>query len=75
MTTSPPSRLKLMMTGAIGNIIEYYDFALFGYLATIIGANFFPSEDPAVSAVAAFGAFEVGAIMRPAASASIVGAP
>lgn len=65
MTTSPPSRLKLMMTGAIGNIIEYYDFALFGYLATIIGANFFPSDNPAVSAVAAFSAFAVGAIMRP----------
>ena len=65
MTTSPPSRLKLMMTGAIGNIIEYYDFALFGYLATIIGANFFPSDNPAVSAVAAFSAFAIGAIMRP----------
>lgn len=65
MTLSPPSRIRLMMTGAIGNIIEYYDFALFGYLATIIGANFFPSDNPAVSVVAAFGAFAVGAIMRP----------
>jgi len=54
-----------MMTGAIGNIVEYYDFALFGYLATIIGANFFPSTDPASSLMAAFGAFAVGAIMRP----------
>ena len=65
MTTAPPSRIRLMMTGAIGNIIEYYDFALFGYLATIIGANFFPSDNPSVSIVAAFGAFAVGAIMRP----------
>lgn len=65
MTTSAPSRLRLMMTGAIGNIVEYYDFALFGYLATVIGANFFPSENPAMSVVAAFGAFAVGAIMRP----------
>lgn len=65
MTTPAPSRIRLMMTGAIGNIIEYYDFALFGYLAAIIGANFFPSDNPSISVVAAFGAFAVGAIMRP----------
>lgn len=65
MATAAPSRLRLMMTGAIGNVVEYYDFALFGYLATIIGANFFPSTDPATSLMAAFGAFAVGAIMRP----------
>jgi MHS family proline/betaine transporter-like MFS transporter len=45
--------------------MEWYDFAVFGYLAATIGRNFFPSEDPTTSLIAAFGAFAAGFLMRP----------
>ncbi len=45
--------------------MEWYDFAVYGYFATVIGRLFFPSEDPAVSLIAAFGAFAAGFLVRP----------
>ncbi|WP_071663984.1 MFS transporter [Francisella frigiditurris] len=50
---------------SFGNIIEWYDFSLYGYFATIIAAQFFPSHDPWISLLAAFAAFGVGFIARP----------
>jgi MHS family proline/betaine transporter-like MFS transporter len=35
--------------GVVGNILEWYDFAVFGYFAPVIGAQFFPSEDKLAS--------------------------
>ncbi|WP_158965059.1 MFS transporter [Chachezhania sediminis] len=58
-------RAKTILSGAAGNVVEWFDFAIYGYLATIIGHNFFPSEDPFVSTVAAFGTFAAGYLMRP----------
>ena len=45
--------------------MEWYDFALYGYFASIIGKQFFPSADPTVSTIAAFGAFAAGFLARP----------
>ena len=36
---------KVMMGSAAGTIVEWFDFALFGYMAVYIAQNFFPSED------------------------------
>ena len=39
-----PSDLRKAVTGAsIGNAVEWFDFAIYGFLATFIAANFFPS--------------------------------
>jgi MHS family proline/betaine transporter-like MFS transporter len=59
------TKAKTIAAGIIGNTIEYYDFALIGFLASAIGANFFPSSDPALSVLWAFGAFAAGMVMRP----------
>ena len=40
--------------GFVGNILEWYDFAVYGYLATILGPLFFPSEDRIASLIATF---------------------
>lgn len=53
------------IAGIIGNVVEWYDFALYGYLAAIIGRLFFPSDDPTASLLASYGAFAAGFIMRP----------
>ncbi len=60
-----PSARTTILAGLIGNVMEWYDFAVYGYFATVIGALFFPSEDPAVSVIAAFGAFAAGFLARP----------
>lgn len=51
--------------GFIGNVVEWYDFALYGYMAAIIAPLFFPAGDPVVSLIAAYGVFAAGFIMRP----------
>lgn len=54
-----------MMSGAVGNVLEWYDFAVYGSLAPIIGKLFFPADDPVASLLAAFGVFAIGYIARP----------
>ncbi|MGD8562792.1 MAG: MFS transporter, partial [Desulfarculaceae bacterium] len=51
--------------GAFGNILEWYDFAVFGYFAPVIGANFFPAQDKLAALINAFGVFAAGYLMRP----------
>ena len=56
---------KIIAAGIIGNVIEYYDFALIGFLAVMMGHLFFPSSNPFLSLMGSFGAFAAGMIMRP----------
>ena len=56
---------KTVFACAIGNILEWYDFTAYGFLATIIGASFFPSGDSFASLLAAFGALAAGYGARP----------
>jgi len=35
---------KNFAAGVIGNVLEWYDFAIYGYFAASIGRNFFPSR-------------------------------
>jgi len=51
--------------GVVGNVLEWYDFAVFGYFAPIIGAQFFPTEDNLAALINAFGVFAAGYMMRP----------
>src|SRR5215510_11186816 len=57
--------LRLIAAGTVGNIMEWYDFAVYGYFAATIGRHFFPSENAATSLIAAFGVFAAGFLMRP----------
>ncbi len=62
---SKPSLLRTISTSMVGNLFEFYDFALFGYFAPIIGKLFFPSDNPTVELISAFGVFAAGFIVRP----------
>lgn len=59
------SYLKIAVSGMVGNILEWYDFTLYGYLAVIMAQLFFPSENQVASLLASFGAFAVGFFFRP----------
>jgi MHS family proline/betaine transporter-like MFS transporter len=49
----------------LGNAVQWYDFALYGAFATIIGPVFFPAEDPSVVMFAAFATYSTALIIRP----------
>ena len=38
---------RVVAAGMLGNVLEWYDFAIYGYFATAIGRQFFPHEDRA----------------------------
>ena len=67
MTAGPKqwTRRHILAAGIAGNVLEWYDFAVYGFFAPVIAVQFFPSEDPIVSLIAAFGAFAAGFLMRP----------
>jgi MHS family proline/betaine transporter-like MFS transporter len=58
-------RLRVILSAMIGNGLEWYDFALYGYFATLIADLFFPSANPTASLLATYGTFAAGFIMRP----------
>jgi len=54
-----------VIAGVVGNVMEWYDFALYGYFAPIISQHFFPSENQISSLLATYGVFAAGFLMRP----------
>lgn len=56
---------RLHLAAAIGNALEWFDFAVYGYFANDIGKLFFPPSDPALQLIVGFGIFAVGYLMRP----------
>lgn len=62
----PPKNLKkAVIAGMIGNGLEWYDYALYGQLATILSLHFFPPGNPTLALMATFGVFAVGFVFRP----------
>jgi MHS family proline/betaine transporter-like MFS transporter len=59
---------RAITAGTIGNVLEWYDFGVYGYLVPTISALFFPSGDPTVSLLLTFAVFGVGFVMRPVGS-------
>ena len=63
---SGPSTLRRVISGAsIGNAVEWYDFAIYGFLATFIAANFFPAGDDTAALLNTFAIFAAAFVMRP----------
>jgi MHS family proline/betaine transporter-like MFS transporter len=62
---------QVIAAGAIGNVLEWYDFAIYGYFAASIGRAFFPKEDPVAQVLSTFGIFAVGFLMRPVGGALV----
>jgi len=56
---------RVIAAGAIGNVLEWYDFCLYGYMAVVISKLFFPQDIGAVALIATFGTFAAGFLMRP----------
>lgn len=62
----PPKQRRMVAGGAIGTLMEYYDYYLYGLAAAaVFPAVFFPSEDPAVGMLKSFASFAFGFLLRP----------
>ena len=58
--------VRKAVTGAsIGNAVEWFDFAIYGFLATFIAANFFPAGDETAALLKTFAIFAAAFFMRP----------
>lgn len=56
---------KVVASGMIGNGLEWYDYALYGQMAALLGVLFFPKGDPGVQLLLTYGVFAAGFIVRP----------
>jgi MHS family proline/betaine transporter-like MFS transporter len=54
-----------------GNLLEWYDFAVYAFVAALIAKNFFPSTDQTTALLGSFAAFGVGFLARPLGSVII----
>ena len=58
-------KLRITLAGAIGNLLEWYDFGLYGLLAPLLASKFFPGHDRLASLLGVYGGFAAGFAMRP----------
>jgi MFS family permease len=59
------SQRKVVLASSLGTVFEWYDFYLYGSLATIIGKHFFSTLDPTSGFIVALLTFAAGFIVRP----------
>jgi MHS family proline/betaine transporter-like MFS transporter len=59
------ARRKVVVAGLVGNIMEWYDFGIYGFFARTIGKLYFPADSATDQLLATFAVFAVGFIMRP----------
>ncbi|MEY8039082.1 MFS transporter [Saccharopolyspora cebuensis] len=56
---------RVVAASFIGNLVEWFDYAVYGYLATTIAVVFFPATSPTAGLLATFGVFALSFVVRP----------
>ncbi|MFD5660702.1 MFS transporter [Streptomyces hirsutus] len=59
------TRRRVVAASFIGNFVEWFDYAAYGYLAATISTVFFPATDRTTALLATFGVFAVSFFVRP----------
>src|SRR5947209_14775093 len=60
-----PSLRRTIVAATIGNVLEWFDFVVYGFFAVTIAEVFFPAGNPTVSLLITFGAFGLAYFVRP----------
>ena len=71
VAASRQSAFRTALAGLIGNVIEWFDFAVYGYFATDIGRQFFPQSSATAQQLLAFTVFALGFVARPIGSVAL----
>lgn len=61
----PKGIWKVIAASSVGTLIEWYDFYIFGSLATVIANQFFPKTNPTAALLSTLATFAAGFIVRP----------
>jgi len=61
----PTSIRSVILASSVGTLIEWYDFYIFGSLATVIASQFFPKTNPTAALLSTLATFAAGFIVRP----------
>ena len=64
-TATPTVLRRVVAASFIGNFVEWFDYAVYGYLATVIARVFFPDSSPATGLLATFAVFAISFVIRP----------
>src|SRR5580704_8479983 len=64
MPMHPPLR-NVIVAATIGNVLEWFDFLVYGYFAVTIAEVFFPTGNSTVSLLITFGTFGLSYLVRP----------
>ena len=65
---APPSKAmvrRIIFSSSVGNALEWFDFSVYGYFASIIARQFFPMHDEWLSTLLAIATFGISFLMRP----------
>ncbi|WP_205673221.1 MFS transporter [Amycolatopsis nivea] len=62
---SPALMRRVVFASAIGNTVETYDYAVYGFLTVVLSKLFFPAQQPGVALLSAFAVFGVAFVVRP----------
>src|SRR5215831_13026961 len=60
-----PGLPRVIVAATIGNVLEWFDFLVYGFFAVTIAEVFFPADSPTVSLLITFGTFGIAYLMRP----------
>src|SRR3954470_11987993 len=64
-----PSRASILrratLAAAIGNTVENYDYAVYGFVAAVLAKNFFPHATPGAALLSTFAVFGAAFVVRP----------
>lgn len=56
---------RIVFSSSVGNALEWFDFLVYGYFASIIAKQFFPTHDEWLSTLLAIATFSISFLMRP----------
>ena len=65
MSNKKSSLFTIIGASSVGTMIEWYDFYIFGSLATVISTKFFPAGNPTAAFLSTLATFAAGFVVRP----------
>ena len=60
-----PRLSGVIIAATIGNVLEWFDFLVYGFFAVTIAEVFFPANNPTISLLITFGTFGLAYVVRP----------
>ncbi len=61
----PKDFRRVIIAASVGNVIEWYDFYIFGSLAAILSVKFFEQSNPVAALLSTIALFTAGFLIRP----------